>query len=366
MQSVYSVIVCLRSKVELGAGVLVEHPQVVDASRAAIALGRRSDSRIATQGKITFPAVPALVDRYTEKCVRIFAELGRAFSDTEIAQLRSALGTQLMDAYSRSQRSSIEISYQAHVAQGLIYEVSTNCWTLEEAYHDWVATREPPLFGTHPDARVWALANTAADTRNFRILDIGAGTGRNALALARRGHPVDAVELTEKFAESIRNDASSEALDIRVIQRDVFDAENELRRDYSLILLSEVVPEFRTTEKLRHLFELAARCLDRDGVLVFNVFLTDANYAPDDAARQFAQQAYSGFFTRPELSNAVTDLPLELIADDCVYEYEQTNLPAGAWPPTNWYVGWISGRDVFGLEHGDCPIDMRWLVYRKS
>ncbi|MGV1006237.1 MAG: class I SAM-dependent methyltransferase [Candidatus Nanopelagicales bacterium] len=344
----------------------MDHPQVADASRVQIALARRSDTRIAAEGKITFPAVPSLVDRYTEKCARIFAELGRAFTDPELAQLRSALAGQLAGAYSRSQRSSVEVSYATHVAQGLSYQVGSRCMTLEEAYHDWIATREPPLFGTEPDARVWALAGAASDPRTFRILDIGGGTGRNALALARRGHPVDVVELTEKFADSIRADAARESLDVRVIQCDVFEAEGELRQDYSLILLSEVVPEFRTTDKLRHLFELASRCLAPDGVLVFNVFLADAGYTPDDAARQFAQQAYSAFFTRPELATAVAGLPLELVADDCVYEYEQANLPDGAWPPTNWYVGWISGRDVFGLEHGECPIDFRWLVYRKA
>jgi SAM-dependent methyltransferase len=322
--------------------------------------------RISAQGTISFPAVPAMVDRYTEKCARIFAELGQPFSDPQLAHLRSVLAAHLTDAYSRSQRSSVEVSYSTGVAQSLSYEVANRCWTLEEAYHDWIATREPPLFGTEPDARIWALSNAAADPRTFRVLDIGGGTGRNALALARRGHPVDVVELTEKFAESIRADAGLESLDIHVIQRDVFEAEDELRCDYSMILLSEVVPEFRTTDKLRQLFELAARCLARDGLLIFNAFLADANYVPDDAARQYAQQAYSSFFTRSELLAAVAGLPLELVADDCVYEYEQANLPDGAWPPTNWYIGWISGRDVFGLEHGECPIDMRWLVYTKS
>ena len=55
---------------------------------------------------------------------------------------------------------------------------------MEAAYEDWISTREPPLFGTEPDARVWALASEAADPSTHPILDIGAGTGRNALALA--------------------------------------------------------------------------------------------------------------------------------------------------------------------------------------
>ena len=61
---------------------------------------------------------------------------------------------------------------------------------------------------------------------------VGAGTGRNTLALARRGHPVDAVEMTPKFADIIRAEPEREALDVRVIQRGVFATINELRRDY--------------------------------------------------------------------------------------------------------------------------------------
>ena len=91
------------------------------------------------------------------------------------------------------------------------------------------------------------------------MLDIGAGTGRNALALARRGHPVDVVEMTPKFADMIRLDAGRELLNVRVIQRDVFSRMDDLHRDYQLILLSEVVSDFRTTAQLRALFELAAQ-----------------------------------------------------------------------------------------------------------
>jgi hypothetical protein len=170
-------------------GLTVDHPQVADASRAQIAVARNSDTRITAQGTITFPAVPAMLDRYAEKCARIFSELGREFSDQELAQLRSMLASQLEEAYSRSHRSSVEVSYSAGVGQPVTYSVANRCLTLEEAYNDWIATREPPLFGTEPDARVWALAGTASDPRTFRILDIGGGTGRNALALARPGGP---------------------------------------------------------------------------------------------------------------------------------------------------------------------------------
>lgn len=324
----------------------------------------RLNTKIVTEGSVTVPAVPALLDEYTDRFSGIFAAVGRSFSTDERAHLRSILERLLNEAYDRSQRSTVTLAYRSSVAGPLSYTITIHCMTIEEAYHHWVATREPPLFGVEADARVWALAG-AADPAGCRVLDIGAGTGRNALALARRGHPVDVVEVTEKFAAMIRRAAGDEALDVRVVQADVFAADDELRRDYSLIVLSEVVPEFRTTNELRRLFELADRCLAPGGRLVFNVFLARDFYHPDDAARQFAQQAYSGFITRAELAAAVTGLPLDLEADDCVFDYEKVNLPEGAWPPTSWYAGWVTGRDVFGLPRESSPIDMRWLVYRK-
>lgn len=328
-------------------------------------LNSRLQTKIVTEGSITFPAVPALLDDYTDRIIRVFADVGRRFSDDERAHLRSVLERLLNEAFDRSQRSTVTISYRSTVAGPLNYNVNINCMTIEEAYHHWIATRQPPLFGVEPDARVWALAGES-DPAGCRILDIGAGTGRNALALARRGHPVDVVEVTEKFAEIIRQAAAQESLDVRVFQRNVFEFDGDLRNDYSLILLSEVVSEFRTVGELRQLFELAARRLAPGGRLVFNIFITRDFYTPDDTARQFAQQAYSGFSTPDEVASAVAGLPLELEADDCVVEYEKAHLPQHAWPPTSWYVGWTTGHDVFGLRHEDSPIDMRWLVYRKT
>jgi SAM-dependent methyltransferase len=246
------------------------------------------------------------------------------------------------------------------------YQVRAQWFTVGEAYDNWVSTREPPLFGTEPDARVWDLAAEAVEPAGFPVLDIGAGTGRNSLALARRGHPVDAVEMTVKFAEILTDEAGREGLDVRVLRRDVFETVDDLRTDYRLILLSEVVSDFRTTDQVRRMFELAAACLAPGAQLVFNVFLARDGYQPDDAARELGQQAYTSIFTYPELAEAAAGLPLELIADDSVHDYEKANLPAEKWPPTSWYANWVCGLDVFDVTREECPIELRWLVYRKN
>jgi SAM-dependent methyltransferase len=327
---------------------------------------RRLHRRSASAGEITLPAVPGMLDEYVRICDRIFAALGRRFTPEELESLRTVIAGQLAEAYAATQRSNIVISYNAPIGHVVNYHVRAQWWSVEGAYENWLKDRKPPLFGSEPDARVWALANEALDPKSYRVLDIGAGTGRNALALARRGHPTDVVEMTPKFAAMIRSDAERESLNVRVLERDIFTSGADLRHEYDLILLSEVVSDFRTTKQLRDLFVLADRHLAPSGRLVFNAFLAREGYEPDDAARELGQQTYTSIFTRDEMSDATEGLALDLVTDDSVYEYEKAHLPPGAWPPTSWYAEWVSGQDVFDVEREKCPIEMRWLVYWKA
>jgi hypothetical protein len=153
---------------------------------------------------------------------------------------------------------------------------------------------------------------------------------------------------------------------VRVMNCDVFETMDGVRRDYQLIILAEVVPDFRTTGELRGIFELAADCLDSGGQLVFNTFLARDGYTPDDATRELGQQCNTMIYTRDELAAATSELPFDLVSDDSAYEYEKIHLPDSAWPPTNWFEGWANGLDVFDLDREDSPIDLRWLVYRKA
>ena len=330
------------------------------------AVTRRLHRRGVVKGEIVLPAVPGMVEEYVTTLDDTFKAIGVHFSNEDFDHMRGILRAQLAEAYAASPRSDVVIAYESPVGLTATYTINTRWFSVAGAYDNWIATREPPLFGTEPDARVWDLAGETPDPAAFRVLDIGAGTGRNALALARRGHPVEAVEMTGGFADIIRAEAAKDSLDVRVIQRDVFTTMDDLRTDYQLILLSEVVSDFRSTEQLRSLLELAAHCLAPGGRLLFNIFLVKDGHSVDAAAREFGQQAYTSIFTRQQLADALSGLPLELIADDSVYEYEKAHVPADKWPPTSWYENWTSGLDVFDVPREQCPIELRWLVYRKG
>jgi SAM-dependent methyltransferase len=329
-------------------------------------MARRLYRRSVAMGQITVPAVPSLIDEYVRMCDNLFASVGVQYSPDEFAQLKTVLKVQLAEAFRTSSRSNIVISFHAPFGTALNYRVNIESGTLASAYDGWVGTREGSLFGVEPDARVSALAAEAADPSTYRVLDIGAGTGRNALALARRGHPVDAVEMAPKLAHIIRSEAERESLVVRVIERDVFARTDEVRTDYQLIVASELVPDFRTTEQLRAMFELAAHSLAPGGRLLFNTFLPREGYTPDDAARELGQQCNTMIFTWDEIASAIDLLPVQLVGDDSAYDYEKTHLPEGAWPPTAWFADWASGLDIFDVAREESPIELHWLVYQKA
>jgi hypothetical protein len=127
-----------------------------------------------------------------------------------------------------------------------------------------------------------------------------------------------------------------------------------------------VVPDFRTAQELRGVLELAADCLAPGGRLVFNSFVTRPGYVLDSAARQLGQQCNTMIFTGDEMAAVTESLPLQLISDDAVVDFESAHLPPGAWPPTDWFPGWANGLDVFDVAPEESPIELHWFVYQKT
>jgi len=329
-------------------------------------MAQRIVQRVATTGHLKLPAVPGLVDEVTRICAEVFAGSGRGFFVGEADAARELIFEALTAAFAQSQRSKIEVVFEAQASQALGFAAKPVVRSVADAYERWIGTSDGPLFGALPDARVVALARETLDAGAYPILDFGAGTGRNALALARRGHPVDAVEITPKFAEMLVAAATTDNLSVRVVADDVFAEASMLRRDYRLVIASEVAPDFRSVADLRQLFKLAATVLNVGGQLLFNVHLCAPGYNPDKAARELAQQCYSALYTPSEVAQAAAGLPLEFVANDSVCDYEQQHLPAEAWPPTTWYVNWSTGLDVFEIEPEHCPVELCWLTFRKT
>lgn len=84
---------------------------------------------------------------------------------------------------------------------------------------------QPDYFGSDPSELLEKYAEWIP--AGARVLDLGAGQGRNALPLARRGCRVTALDPSPVALETIRTAAATEKLDLNLIQQGFMDFEPE-------------------------------------------------------------------------------------------------------------------------------------------
>ncbi|MBN2576119.1 MAG: class I SAM-dependent methyltransferase [Deltaproteobacteria bacterium] len=341
------------------------HPAVL---RQAVL--RKLPPRIDTKGEIALPCVPALADQYAEKLLGIFALLGRKFNEPEAHKLREILDRWLEHGWAQSPHTRLVVRYKTEPPpiSTISYNVSVEVVTVADEYERWTGPRTTALFGAFPDAKVMALARAQGEPPSTPILDIGAGTGRNALPLAQAGFPTDAVEIAPALANILRDEARLAGTGVRVFEGDATDGTLDLPKNhYGLVVIAEVVSShIYDLDHLRRLFEVVAAALRPGGCVLFNAFLAMEGYRPDALARQLGLVALCSIFDRQDLDKTMAALGLHKVDEVSTLRYEKEHLPAEAWPPTEWFEDWSSGRNVFDLPRGRAPIDLRWLTYRRQ
>ena len=332
------------------------------------AIEKKFRSLTAAVGELVMPCVPAMLDLHMKQILGLLQGLGINLTPAEIDSLRLSIAKRLAEGFEASPFSRLVFKYQPPTAtQGLTSGLKLTTSILdkigiEDKYNRWIKTRSGPLFGSHPDAKVMAIAATLTEPSNAPILDVGAGTGRNTMPLARRGHPVQALELTPAFAQQILIDAQKENLPVGVTQGNVLDRRLYLEPNhYSLALVAEVIPHLRDLEQVRTLLAKMCEAIKPGGLLLFNVFLTVDGYEPSDKVRQMAQIAWSYLLTPKEFASVVQGLPLEIKSNESAFEYERAHQTPEAWPPTNWFVSWSTGRNIFPVEEQP-PVELRWIL----
>lgn len=344
-------------------------PIVADSALLEQAIASNLMARTTYRGEMTFPCVPAALEDYLQQLQACFTLMGKPLSEGELAQVRQLLTQALEQGFQVTASAKLVVNYEITASPGLQKNLAFNAAiavpSLAEQYRNWLETKQPPLFGSHPDAKVMAIVRDLPAA--VPILDVGAGTGRNTLPLARSGYPVDALELTPEFADQLQSAASAENLPVTVIRGDVLEPSLQLTATrYHLVILSEVISHFRDQGQLRLALAKLSDAVVPGGLLLFNLFLAKDNYVPNTLVQQVSQVAWSCVFTRSQLMDAIAGLPLDLLSDESVAAYEQEHLPAGAYPPTGWFAAWSSGKSVFPLSEGKPPMELRWIVCRKG
>jgi|GEM_PF-1600510 len=323
------------------------------------------------QGTLRMAALPSLIDQHLRQMRRLLEALGQSITAAEVTGWRGAIAPILHQLFQRSPNAYLVVRYRVldpthGLPSGIALDIAGEITSVEAEYQAWTQTRTGPLFGSHADAKVLDVAAQLGDPAQAPILDIGAGTGRNSLALAQWGFVVDALELAPALVEQLTQAKEAANLSLNVIEGNILDPRLVLpHQQYKLIFLSEVIAShFRSVEEVRRLFERLSDLLQSGGILLFNAFLAVEGYRPTPAVRELAQAFWSCVFTDAEIRGAMTNLPLQLLLDESVAAYEAAHLPPEAWPPTEWFLGWATGRNLFPTVEQP-PIELRWLAWRK-
>jgi SAM-dependent methyltransferase len=133
-----------------------------------------------------------------------------------------------------------------------------------------------------------ALWHELAARADGPILDVGAGTGRVSLDLARRGHALTAVDLDAVLLKSLRARANALGLEIETICADARSFELE-RRDFALCIAPMQTVQLLGGAEGRVAFLRAAREHLREGATVACAILTEVE--PFDCAQGSAGPA---------------------------------------------------------------------------
>jgi 2-polyprenyl-3-methyl-5-hydroxy-6-metoxy-1,4-benzoquinol methylase len=106
-------------------------------------------------------------------------------------------------------------------------------------------------------------------SRATRILDIGCGTGRHALELARRGYAVTGIDLSDSLLQRAREKAAAEGLRVDFRRHDARELPFAKEFDLAIMLCEGAFPLMETDEMNFRILQGAAAALKPGGKLIF-------------------------------------------------------------------------------------------------
>jgi len=119
-----------------------------------------------------------------------------------------------------------------------------------------------------------------------RVLDVGCGHGRYALAFARRGHPVTALDLSARRLRKVAQVAESEGLDVEIVRRDMRTFSRP-RHFHTILWSGDAVGLFGASAEDRRVMSALFDALKPGGRLIF------APHGKELAARDLRRQSWS-------------------------------------------------------------------------
>ena len=105
--------------------------------------------------------------------------------------------------------------------------------------------------------------------KNIRILDIGCGTGRHSIELAKRGYSVTGIDLSESMLKRAKEKSKEEKADVDFQKADARNLTFKEEFDLAIMICEGAFSLMETDEMNYQILESAARSLNKKGKLIF-------------------------------------------------------------------------------------------------
>lgn len=141
-----------------------------------------------------------------------------------------------------------------------------------EYWDDYHATGIPANLNNHAHERIWldCFIPALLELRVRRVLDLGCGSGKGALALGRRGFEVTGIDLSPVAIAHARAQAAREDLSIRFEQGDIAKPLSFPQSGFDAVISNLTLHMFAEAAVHRVVAE-CHRCLKSGGLLLFHV-----------------------------------------------------------------------------------------------
>jgi SAM-dependent methyltransferase len=139
----------------------------------------------------------------------------------------------------------------------------------EELFQDYADKYDKESFTAGTTGEVDFFEKEISFNKSVEILDIGCGTGRHSLELARRGYKVTGIDLSEAQINKAKSVAEKEKLKIEFQIKDARDFNFNGFFDFAIMICEGAFPLMETDEMNYSILKNAFSSLKKGGKLIF-------------------------------------------------------------------------------------------------
>ncbi|MBM4399286.1 MAG: class I SAM-dependent methyltransferase [Candidatus Cloacimonetes bacterium] len=139
----------------------------------------------------------------------------------------------------------------------------------EELFADYGETYEEESYTKGTAGEVDFLEREIGFDKATLILDIGCGTGRHSIELAKRGYTVTGIDLSESMLAKARSQAEAAGVNVDFIRADAREFDFQGRFDLAIMLCEGAFPLMETDEMNFRILQNASSSLKQGGKLIF-------------------------------------------------------------------------------------------------